>query len=115
MFIFIYISLSRGGEGKQILIHINDPNLAHRPTDLDPDPNKNPDRFSLSLLSVSLSLSCYLSIPTDSDPDPNKNPGRFSLSFSLSLSLFLSLFLSHTIFRGVIIFLPPLASFTLHP
>ena len=83
----MHLSLKRGGEGKQILIHINDPNLAHRPTDLDPDPNKNPDRFSLSLLSVSLSLSCYLSIPTDSDPDPNKNPGRFSLSFSLTQSL----------------------------
>ena len=109
----MHLSLKRGMGSKQILIHINDPNLAHGSTDLDPDPNKNPDRFSLSLLSVSLSLSCYLSIPTDSDPDPNKNPGRFS--FSLSLSLFLSLFLSHTIFRGVIIFLPPLASFTLHP
>ena len=62
MFIFICISLSRGG-GKQILIHINDPNLAHRPTDLDPDPNKNPDRFSLS--SLCLSLSILLSIYPD--------------------------------------------------
>ena len=92
----MHLSLKRGGV-KQILIHINDPNLAHRPTDLDPDPNKNPDRYSLSLypaiyLSRQIQIQIQIKILTD--------------------SLSLSLFLSHTILRGVIIFLPPLASFT---